>query len=337
MKHLKRFAIALCIIVAIVLIAAIFLPANVHIEDSTTINVSAKYIFPKVNELKAWEQWSPFLKEDSKMTSVYEGPRQGVGAVQHWKSTVNGDGSMSIIESTPYSHIKMKLDFTESGTAYSDWTFVPEGKATKVSWSVDISDLAYPLGRIFGLFMTSVMHTTFQSGLASLKSQVESEYAKMMVYRVGKVSMVDMEAWQAIAIKDSGSCDNIGEIFGSAIGEVEKYVGENKIEKAGSPYAFYYLWDEKANRFRMEAGLPVKSKVPVTDRLRYIEYPACRAVTATHYGSFETLYFTYAAIEKYILDNNLTKKGPTLEVYKTDTETEPDFAKWETVVYFPVD
>lgn len=337
MKFLKRFLTALAILVGLILVVAIFLPSKVHIEDSTTINASANVIFPKVNNLSVWEKWSPFQKADPAMTSVYSGPVEGVGSSQAWKSPKNGDGSLTIMESVPYQLINMKLVMMENSQSMSNWKFEPEGMGTKVTWSVDIENLGYPLERLFALFMPSMMHESFQSGLADLKTLCEKEYTEMMKYKTGDITISEVGAWNAIAIKDSSSCDKISEVMGSVFGEVQDYMDANKIECVGPPYALYYMWDEKANKFVMEAGMPVKGKPVVTGRMKLIEYPAVKAVAAVHYGAYETLYNTYMALEKYIKNNNLKQKGMPWEVYVTDPETQPDMSKWETMIYYPVE
>jgi hypothetical protein len=200
MKFFKRFLLFLLILIVLVLIVAIFLPAKVYVEESVLVNAPAELIFRQVNNLKSWESWSPFQKEDTAMTSTYEGPEAGVGAVQKWKSEVNGDGSMTITESIKDSLIKMKLDFAKQGVPTSDWKFEKQGMATKVTWNVDMERLGYPMGRIFGLFMPKMMHKSFKDGLENLKKLCEEKNAKIMIYKTGEITVKVNEAWQALAI-----------------------------------------------------------------------------------------------------------------------------------------
>jgi effector-binding domain-containing protein len=336
MKLLKRVGLAVLIVLAILLVIAIFLPSHVRIEESTIINAPVNMVFTKVNHLKMWEKWSPFQKADPAMTSVYDGPDEGVGATQKWKSEVNHDGSMTIVESRRDEYIRMKLDFMENGTAWSDWKFEPGNKVTKVSWSVEISDLPYPIGRYIGLFMNATMKETFSEGLLNLKKLVEDDYAKLMVFRTGEITLDEVPAWQGIAVLDSGKCSQITERYGLAMGEVRKFVQEHQIQVTGPDYAVYPLWDVKADRFKMAAGVPVAKKVTVSGPVRYFEYPACKVVKVTHYGSYETLTATYDAAIKYIKDHNLQSAGAPWEVYITNPATQQDITKWETVVYHPV-
>jgi effector-binding domain-containing protein len=336
MKFFKRFLVFLLVLIALVLIVAIFLPSTQHVEDTAVINAPPEMIFKHVNNLQEWNAWSPFQKEDSAMTSEYEGPSEGVGAIQKWKSKVSGDGVMTIMESTPYSAIKFKVDFMDKGISYSEWKFEKQDKSTKATWSIDIGGLGYPMGRIFGLFMPGMMHKVFRGGLEDLKKLCETEFANMMEYKTGEIIVKENDAWKALAIKDSSTCDKVGDVMGAVFGELGKYCGENKIVCAGLPYAKYFKWDDKADKFVMEAGFPVIVKVSGNDRIYYVEYPKMKVATAVHYGSYESTYFSYQAIEKFIKDNRLKQNGAPWEVYINDPQKVKDVSKLQTQIYYPV-
>lgn len=63
--------IALAILVIVVLIAS--RPAAFRIARSETISASAAAIFPHVNDLHAWEAWSPFEKLDPCLNAPMKG------------------------------------------------------------------------------------------------------------------------------------------------------------------------------------------------------------------------------------------------------------------------
>jgi effector-binding domain-containing protein len=332
MKFIKKLFVFLLVVVGLVLVVAIFLPSKKHIEDSMVINVPAEMIFKQVNNLSLWDAWSPFYEEDTNMKSTYEGPAEGVGCIQKWTSDVHGNGSMEIVESTPGEFVKMKLSFQDQGSSYSYWKFEPEDTGTKVTWAIDVEGLGWPMGRIFGLFMTGMMHKSFQKGLTNLKNLSENQYNNM----TGKIEVQTYEPWMALAIMDSSSCDKITEVMGRIFGDIQKYMAENKIEMAGPPYALYHQWDQKTNFFVIEAGIPVRVKVQGRNDIRLVEYQAGRAATASHFGNYDLMHYSYQKIEKYISDNKLEQNGPPREVYVTDPEAEKDFSKWETRIYYPV-
>jgi len=87
----------------------------------------------------------------------------------------------------------------------------------------------------------------------------------------------------------------------------------------------------------MEAGFPIKAKAKGNERIFCTEYPKIKVVTAIHYGAYESTYFSYQAIEKYIKDKKLKQKGTPWEVYITDPQKEKDPSKMETQIFYPVE
>ena len=68
----------------------------------------------------------------------------------------------------------------------------------------------------------------------------------------------------------------------------------------------------------------------------YFELPACEAVYAKHFGSYDSGN-THYAIEAYMKANEIDYSGAYIwEVYITDPMNEPDTAKWQTDIYYPV-
>lgn len=66
--------------------------------------------------------------------------------------------------------------------------------------------------------------------------------------------------------------------------------------------------------------------------------PRIKAVCVTHVGSYETLFFAYAAIDKYAADNGLLLTPPFREVFIKASgmflKGNPD--KYITEIQFPI-
>jgi hypothetical protein len=73
--------IALFVVLAVIIYRR---PGAFRIARSATIDGPPTAVFPHVNNLHAWEAWSPFEKLDPAMKRTYEGPASGVGAKQLW-------------------------------------------------------------------------------------------------------------------------------------------------------------------------------------------------------------------------------------------------------------
>ncbi|MEI6852609.1 MAG: SRPBCC family protein [Bacteroidota bacterium] len=337
MKILKKIIIILLILVVIVLVIAALLPSKRHIEASITLNTPASSIYEQVVNFRNWDKWMPFKEGDTAMKSTYEGAPKGVGAIMKWESKTQGNGVMTILEAIKNKSIRTNIDFEGQGSSLSEWKFEEDSnKTTKVTWSLDMDHLTYPVGRIMGLVMQSVVTKSFEKGLANLKKVSEEYFKAVSTYKTTDIQIKKIDKQFAIVIMDSSKCDEVDIMMGKDFDALGRFIGENKIEITGAPFARAYLWDEKANRYVAEIGFPVKNKVQDKGNIRSIELPATKVVSAIHNGSYETTGFTHMAIDKYIKDNKLVVIGIPMEIYLTDMTKEPDMTKWKTEIVYPV-
>ena len=167
-------ALAFIAILIFVLIAG--QPDEFGVTRSATISAPPDKIFPHVNDLHQWQEWSPWAKLDPNCKSTFSGADAGTGAAMAWDGNGKvGTGKMTIIESMPAQSVRFRLDFQKpmQATNTAEFTFRPEGNQTVVTWSMKgKSNLT---GKIFGLFMNceKMCGGQFEQGLASLKSLTE--------------------------------------------------------------------------------------------------------------------------------------------------------------------
>ena len=171
MKILKTIGIVVASIVILLALIIMFLPSRAHVQRSIVINASAEKIFPAIDGFTYFKEWSPWVKKDSLTTYEFTGGMSGVGATMHWKSSVVGNGSQKTIELETNKRIKSELVFDGMDASTAEFTLVPEGNATKVTWTLD-SDLS-GLGKAFGPFMDVMVGPDYESGLQSLKTYSE--------------------------------------------------------------------------------------------------------------------------------------------------------------------
>jgi len=329
MKALKIIGIILLILVVLFLVVALFLPSKVYIEESVVINKPASVIFKQVNNFKNWPAWSPWQANDPAMINTYEGPDQGIDAKTLWTSKKNGNGSMTIIESVPYTKVISSLDFGMPGASNS-FEFKEEQGVTKVTWSVNIPKLSYPVERFFGLLMPGMMKIFFVNGLEKLKEITEA----MPDPPALKITEIPEKAF--VSVIDSCNWSDIGKKMGEMFGEIMALQKTAKFEFAGAPMSMYQKWDTVNHFTVFENCVPVDREVKGKGRVQYKVLPATRALMGTHFGAYDKTMYLYMAMDEYIKDFKLEETGGPIEEYVTDPMTEPDTAKWQTNVYFPV-
>ena len=162
--------------VAAILIYAATRPDSFRVQRSATMNAPAEKIFPYLEGLKRWTEWSPYEGRDPQMKRAYSGADSGKGAVYEWDGNDNvGKGRMEIVDSKPPSKVVIKLDFLKpfEGHNTAELTLEPKGGQTIVTWAMYGPSTF--MTKLIGTFMDmdDMIGRDFAAGLAKLKTVVE--------------------------------------------------------------------------------------------------------------------------------------------------------------------
>jgi effector-binding domain-containing protein len=128
--------------------------------------------------------------------------------------------------------------------------------------------------------------------------------------------------------------DAIGAAMGPLYGELFGWLGQKGIRPAGAPWVRYLVVG--AEECELEAGSPLTAEVSGEGRVIAGIMPACTVVSTLHVGPYSELVGAYSALAAWMTTNGAVAAGAMWEVYLTDPQSEPDSAKWQTLVYCPV-
>jgi uncharacterized protein YndB with AHSA1/START domain len=171
-----KIAIAIIILITAVLALAATKPDRFQVRRSITINAPPEKVFALINDFHKWDRWEPQGEEDPAMHRTYSGPIEGKGAISEWSgSGSTGKGRTAIVESEPSRMVSIKVDWERPFEAHNINEFVlePAGGATKVIWSIDISNLY--IMKVMSIFVNiqKEFGKHMESGLSSLKAAAE--------------------------------------------------------------------------------------------------------------------------------------------------------------------
>ncbi|PPD43059.1 MAG: polyketide cyclase [Methylocystis sp.] len=152
-------------------------PDTFRITRAAIVDAPPEAIYPHINDLHAWESWSPWAKLDPDQATTYDGSPLGAGAITTWSGNSKvGAGRMTIVESSQNERIRIRLEFTKPMKATNDVQFdlKPIGERTEIIWTM--SGKHEFMGKAFCAFMNmdKMVGGQFEEGLASLKAIVES-------------------------------------------------------------------------------------------------------------------------------------------------------------------
>ncbi len=163
--------------IAALLVYAATRPDSFRTERSLDIAAPPEKLFPLIDDLRRWREWSPYEKKDPGMQRTLGGPLAGVGATYEWKGNREvGQGRMEIVDSQPPRLIRIQLDFISPFEAHNtaEFTLAPSGNGTRVTWA--LSGPSPYLSKLIGLFMDmdKMIGRDFEAGLSNLKTLAES-------------------------------------------------------------------------------------------------------------------------------------------------------------------
>ena len=178
MKALKWIGIVLAGLIAIMLVAGLFIDGNYAVEREVTINKPRQEVFAYVKYLKNQDNYSVWAKADPQMKKVYTGEDATVGFISAWDSENSevGKGEQKIISIAEGGRIDYELHFIEpfesTDLAYMTTDSVSQYQ-TRVKWGFR-GEMKYPMNlMMLTMDMEKMLAPDLEKGLQSLKSILE--------------------------------------------------------------------------------------------------------------------------------------------------------------------
>jgi hypothetical protein len=175
---MMRLILGLGVLVLILAAVALGLPAHVTATRSIVVNAPEYAVYPYLNNVRQFAEWSPWNARDPNMKMTYSGPPEGKGATVEWESENPrvGSGSMQITDTEQSRSVDLAANFDGlDGT--SSYQLSPAGSGSKVTWSFVYATGSSPVKRWRGLMLDGFVGAEFTRGLERLKAKVEADRA----------------------------------------------------------------------------------------------------------------------------------------------------------------
>jgi len=177
MKILKSILLVMVALIAIALIAALFVKKDYSVEKEIVINRSKQEVFDYVKYIKNQDAYSKWNQMDPDMEKTYHGTDGTVGFIYAWDSDQNaGKGEQEIKNIVDGERIDCELRFKEpmesTAPVYMSTESVGTNQ-TKVKWGFK-GTMPYPMNlMILVMNMENIIGDDLQIGLNNLKRVLE--------------------------------------------------------------------------------------------------------------------------------------------------------------------
>ena len=170
-----RLLLLIAVFIGIAMGIGALLPRDYQIEASISIDATADQVFPQVDRIKNWGDWSPWSPEIVEGLQVeYSGNASGPGAVQTWVDA-RGNGKLWIVETEPNQRIDYKMRFANFPEMNAAFEFKESAGATEVVWTSQGQLPGGPFYGYFGFLFQSGMEQQYNDSLRRLKEIVEKQ------------------------------------------------------------------------------------------------------------------------------------------------------------------
>jgi hypothetical protein len=175
---MQKIFIVLFVIIALLAGGIYAIPESWKVERELWIAQAPNKIYPYLVNLRKWKEWSSQgMAEDEQVEITYQGPAEGIGAIQEWKSkTHDVGGSIKIIDVQQNQKVAYEISMGANEPRMKAQVLIlPENNGAKVTGSAEGHNGWNPKNRLLSLFLDNFIGGDFEKGLQQLKIKVEKD------------------------------------------------------------------------------------------------------------------------------------------------------------------
>ena len=156
-------------------LVGILLPGTVEVTRSVEIEAAPETVFPLLDDLGRWAEWTPWGEVESRL----EGPATGTGARRVWDDPELGSGSLTLVGSRPPAGVDYRVEVEDGAILFEGTiTVAATGGGSVVTWT-ERADLGWnPLLGWTALTMDESQGRQLEESLELLKARVEAGAAR---------------------------------------------------------------------------------------------------------------------------------------------------------------
>lgn len=254
-----------------------------NVSRSISIDSPPEKVFPILNNLNTWKEWSPWLIMEPEATVKVSDDNK----YYDWKGARVGSGNMKITAEEENSSVDYDLNFLTPWKSEAKVRFILDGNGdqTNVSWTMN-SSLPWYMFWMVGM-MDSWVGMDYERGLKMLKEYTETGVINSKLEWKGESQF---PGTKYIGIKTTCGMDEIGEVMMADFGKIEAFLKEYKVTATGNAYTIYHKWDMKKKQ-TIYTGCVGVNKIPGDLPAGFVsgEIPATKIYSLRHIGKYDHL------------------------------------------------
>ena len=174
-KFFRKAGLWIGILLLALILFSFLLPSTIEVSRSIEVNAPIDRVFDQVNDLRNWEKWSPWKRNDPTMVMTFSNPPVGQNAFYKWETQDKnmGNGTLTLSKVTNMEEIVTAINMEKHGNTSATFNFTHKGDAVKVTWSMKQKIGVMPGSRYRGGFMKGMLKDQYDEGLKGIKFYAE--------------------------------------------------------------------------------------------------------------------------------------------------------------------
>ncbi len=340
MRFLKPLFFFLLAVMTVTAALSMLMATSQKLERSITINAPASVVYNELTRLENFNKYSVWSRNDTMAKYVLTGTDGTVGATSSWSGhpAISGEGKIEIASLEKNKRITHQLIFTKprTGKAESIFTLNENNGVTTVTWDFK---LATPRPwNIFNLIysLDKKMGKDFEEGLSLMKKAIEAMNGTAAISAY-EVQPMNFPATTFAAVRQEVRWADLLSFFAEHLPIVYQEA-QNANASPGTASGLIYSWNERNQLADIAAAVPVAAGTKINNPIvQAVNIPASKAVYINFNGAYDKLPDAYASIRKYLTENKLKEKTPSIEQYIKGPNNEKDTSQWLTKIVFLVE
>ncbi len=335
MRILRIIFIFIFVIIALYLVASLFIPSEYRVERSQTLNAPTDIVFEQLISFKSWEKWSALREKDPKMKSLFGHDNAKVGSYWLWKGNKAGEGRITSTEIEDQKQISYHLSSSKPYKTEADGyiKLEPEGKQTKVVWVVEGTNPFHL--RVLNLMMDKWIGPDFETSLVLLKYIAEKESEILQKEYFGyRIKETRFGGSKIALVRKAILIDELDEFFTKNYAKVKSEANDCNFKIDGQPMALFYRWDYVNGVATVAAALPVKGDSTLGHDVGLVQLQPQKALLLNYYGGYKSMKNAYSALDNFVKNKKLKTVKPVIEEYMIGPKQQRDSTKWHTKIWY---
>lgn len=309
---------------------------NFDVKRSIVIKSQKPTVFNFVNDLRNWETFGSWKREDPNIAFDYPNNTVGAGGSYSWKGS-NSEGDIKTISIKNNKSIHQKMNFNGVVTELF-WNFKDTVGGTKVTWrSKGTMDWNFKILTFFKGGANKFMGDMHEKSLKNLDKSLDFEINTYSIKVVGVVQKLEcLYLKQTITSKISDVPKNLRIM----LPKIVNFFKKNNISMNGSPFVLYHTFDVASGITRFSVCVPIKEVIFTNEGsdITTGKLNAFHAVRTIMKGDYSHSKEAWAKTLKYIQKNNLTPNTEinSLELYSRNMTQIANPSQWITEIYIPI-